>query len=189
MVLAPVFGSIAVMTFWIPASTENRYSPVAASTRLENSHLADVHHRLARLAVPRHLDDRALEDPVEIPLIVRHVLVVPGQLAGLRSDRDGAVGVERVRVDADAGSGMEQRTRVVGRRDAEVDEVELGVVAQLVPDRAAAPLLERHVVPTVAVGLAGPGDGVEPPRFLDRTRRRSRRRSRPWERSSRSRPE
>jgi hypothetical protein len=32
MVLAPVFGSIAVITFWIPGSTENRYSPVLAST-------------------------------------------------------------------------------------------------------------------------------------------------------------
>src|SRR5262245_6831353 len=30
--LAPVFGSMAVITFWVLASIENRYSPVAASS-------------------------------------------------------------------------------------------------------------------------------------------------------------
>ena len=79
----------------------------------ENGHLADVEHRLARPAARGHVHDRALEDPVEVPLVVGDVLVVPGQLARLRADRHRAVGVERVRVDVRRDRSVRSRHVVV----------------------------------------------------------------------------
>ena len=53
-------------------------------------------------------------------------------------------------------------------RDAEVDQVEAGVVGALVPDRSAAPSIQRQAVPAVAAGLVGAGDRVESPHLLTR---------------------
>jgi len=60
---------------------------------------------------------------------------------------------------------MQERSSVVGLGDAEVGEVEGGVVTAGGPDRAAIALFERQIIPALAAGLAGACNGIEAPGF------------------------
>ena len=68
------------------------------------------HHTLG-LALDGEIDQLAFEGPVEIPLIVGHVLEMPDQLAGVGIERQRGVGVERIVVDARFFGRMHQRAR------------------------------------------------------------------------------
>ena len=74
---------------------------------VENRHLPDIQDHFPPASLDRHRDDLPLEDPVEIPLIVRDVLEVPDQLPGIRIERDRAVRVERVARRAGGAGRME----------------------------------------------------------------------------------
>jgi len=54
-------------------------------------------------SVDGQLDQLTLEGPIEVPLIVWHVLEIPSELAGIGIDGDGGVGVEAVVGDAGFG--------------------------------------------------------------------------------------
>jgi hypothetical protein len=49
--------------------------------RIEHAHLADIHHDLAVAAIDLDGRQRPFERPVEIPLVVGDMLVVPLQLS------------------------------------------------------------------------------------------------------------
>ena len=66
-------------------------------------------------------NELTFEDPIQIPLVVRHVLVMPFKVAGIRVQRDRAVRVQRFTADAFLLNGMHKRTRVVRGSDAVVD--------------------------------------------------------------------
>ena len=108
--------------------------------------------RLGR-AVQREINQLALEGPVEIPLIVGHVLEMPDQLAGVGIERQRGVGVQAIVVNAGLLRRMHQRAGVVSLRRSEEDQVQRGIIAAGGPNRRAAALFERQAVPTVAAGL------------------------------------
>src|SRR6202044_3787574 len=93
-------------------------------------------------------------------------LEMPDQLTGVGIERERGVGIETIVGDARLFRRMHQRARVVSLRGAEEHQVQGGVVAAGGPPGSAVAFIEREPVPTVAAGLAGARDGVEPPRFL-----------------------
>src|SRR6185437_13089774 len=109
--------------------------------------------------------DGLFENPIEIPDVALLVLEIPDEIARLRPQCDRRIGVQSIVVGYPLGAGtrLEQRRRVIGIADAEIDEVELRVVAADRPDAGTEALLDRRSVPGVSAGLAGPRDGVEAP--------------------------
>src|SRR5258708_5364445 len=96
------------------------------------------------------------------------MLIVPGQLARIRTQGDRGIGVETI-VGGDAGgtlSRLEQRRGGVGVGDSEVHEIELGIVAARRPHAAAESLFQRGAVPRVTARFAGARDRVEAPRLF-----------------------
>jgi hypothetical protein len=75
------------------------------------------------LAVHGQLYQRALEDPVIIPLIVADVLKMPDQFAGVGIDREGGIGVKRIIRDARFLGSDAERAGIISLRDAEIGEV------------------------------------------------------------------
>src|SRR5258706_14577912 len=63
---------------------------------------------------------------------------------------------------------MQKRSGVVGRRHTEVDEIQLRIVRAVLPNRPAAPLIQRQSVPAVSSTFAESRDRVEAPEFLAR---------------------
>ncbi len=118
---------------------------------------------LDRLRVRGHrgVDEDALERVVEVPAVVE-VLVVPDDLAGVGVEGEGRVVVEVLQV----GPADEELGGRRGHRGADVDEVQLGVVAGDHPRADVLALLERHPAPRLVAGLAGGGDGAPPPQLL-----------------------
>ena len=96
------------------------------------------------------------------------MLIIPFQLSGIGIQRDGGVGEERIVGDAGKRHGVTKLGRVVGCPGSVIDQIKLGVVRALVPDRAASALVERDVVPGVAARLTRPGERVETPQLLAR---------------------
>ena len=136
--------------------------------------LAGRQHDAARHAVDGQVDDLPLERPVEIPLVVRKVLEVPDERAGVGIHGQRRVRVERVarrarRVRLAAAGPCRRCCRCRSRRGRS------RVVAARRPDRRAAALLERNAVPALVAGLAGFRDRAEPPRFCAGLARRARR--------------
>jgi hypothetical protein len=68
---------------------ENSYSPLIDS--IEHRDLAAGDDKIGRFAINRKCDERLLKRPVEILDIAVHVLVIPGQLAGVGIQRQGRV--------------------------------------------------------------------------------------------------
>ena len=110
------------------------------------------------LAVANDVDDVVLGDRVEVPRLVRQVLVVPLQLSGIEVERDGR---HRVEVVAPTHVG-DPRSRVPRT---EVEEVGGGIVRAGVPDGAPANL-PRVGGPGLAAGLTRRGDRVPAPETL-----------------------
>jgi hypothetical protein len=98
------------------------------------------------------------ERMVEIP-VIDDVLVVPGDLAGIGVNGQRAVVVEVLLVVA----AERELRRGDGHRRADVDQVQLGVVARHHPGADVPALLHRHVAPRLVARLAGSGDRVEAP--------------------------
>ena len=90
------------------------------------------------------------------------VLVVPDDLAGVGVEREGRV-VVQVR---EVGPAEHELRRRRGDRRADVDEVQLGVVARHHPRADVPAFLERHVSPRLVPRLARPRDGPAPPQLL-----------------------
>ena len=141
---------------------------VDAIDRLDDAELAGGHQRLAGLAVDRQIDQDALVDVVEIPGVVLQILMVPLQLAGIRIDGERGVRIERVVLDALL---LRQRAAHlgdprIGLAGAEIDGVQVGIVAAGHPGRGAEAALERQAVPGRFVGVARMRDGPHPPQLL-----------------------
>ncbi len=119
------------------------------------------------LGVGRHgsVDQHALERMIEVPVIDR-VLVVPDGLARRGPQRERRVVIEVLLVVA----GQHELRRRRRDRGADVDEVELGVVARNHPRADVPALFVRHVAPAVAAGLAGFRDRALAPELLARAR-------------------
>ena len=151
----PVFGSIPLVQFrsltYLLALDE---LAVGAIERVEEAVAPEVADDLAVLAVDRGVVQHVDADLVEVPRIVRRVLEVPGELAGLDVERDRRVGVEVV---------ARPRLRIVDRkRIAGAPRCELGrgVVGAGLPDAAAAGL-PGVVILSFQVSLPGsPGFGT-----------------------------
>ena len=114
------------------------------------------------LRVGRHrgVDQQALVGMVEIPVVVQ-VLVEPLDLAGVGVQGEGGVVVEVRVVDA---ADHELRGRRRDRR-ADVDEVQLGVVARDHPRADVLAFLERNTSPGLVAELARGGDEAAPPQL------------------------
>ncbi len=100
---------------------------------------------------------------VEVPEVV-DVLVVPDDLAAVHVERDRRRHVEVVLVVA----GQLVLGRRRSDRGAEVDEVQLGIIAGRVPGPDRHPLLARRVSPGLGAGLPWEGDRVGAPELLAR---------------------
>ena len=69
---------------------------VGAIEHVEEAVAVGLHQQLARLALPRRVDQRRRLLRVVVPHVVRRELEVPLQRAGLRVERDDRIGVEVV---------------------------------------------------------------------------------------------
>ena len=121
--------------------------PVAAVEDVEEAVLVRLHDDLARLPVDGEIGEHQLLHGVEVPLLAGCGLVVPHVCAGVGVERDDR-GQEQVVALA--------RGAVVARpfdavADAEVDEIQIRVVGDRVPRRAAA----AELPPLAAPGLRG----------------------------------
>ena len=130
------------------------------------AHLARVQPRVdpahrGRVRPHRGIDQQALERVVEVPVVV-HVLVVPDDLAGVAVQRQRRVVVEVRQV----GAAEHVLGRRRGDRRADVDHVQLGVVARHHPRADVRALLERHVAPGLVARLAGGRNEPRPPQLL-----------------------
>ena len=94
--------------------------------------------------------------------MVVQVLVVPRDLAGVGVERQGRVVVQVAVV----GSADQELGRRGGDRRADVDEVQVRVVARYHPGPHVLPLLERHPTPALVARLAGGRDRAAPPQLL-----------------------
>ena len=109
------------------------------------------------------IEQYAFKHPVMIPLVVGHVLEVPGQLAGLRIQGQRRVHIEGIIISTlDL---LDERAGVIGLRRAEIDQVGGLVITAGHPDGAPGALFIRHAVPAIAF-LPVLGDGAETPYFL-----------------------
>ncbi len=126
--------------------------------------------RLESRIDPRHLfrvrrhdgiDDEALERMIEIP-VIDDVLVVPDDLAGVGIQRQRGVVVQVLLVVA-----AEQELRR-GRADrrADVDQVQLGIVARHHPRADVIAPLEGHVAPRLVARFARRRDRARAPQLL-----------------------
>ena len=130
---------------------------VGAVDGIEDRHLAAGDQQFGGLAVDRHGDQRLFERPVQIPDIAVHVLVVPGELAGIRIERHRRIRVQRivVRQTLPCARGDQQGADVVGIAGAEVHEVQVRIIAADRPHAGTEALVHRRAVPAVA-RRAGP---------------------------------
>src|SRR5262249_58140939 len=101
-------------------------------------------------------NDLPLEGPIEIPLIIRNVLVVPNDLACIGIDGDRRVRIQSIVGYAGPAHGVTQWPGIVCRRRTEENKVQIRIVAPGRPHRAAVPLLERQTIPTVPARLVRP---------------------------------
>ena len=107
------------------------------------------------------VDEQPLERMIEIPVIVQ-MLVVPDDLAVGRVQRQRRVVIEVLLVDA-AQDELRRRDR---DRRADVDAIELGVVARHHPRADVPALLHRHVAPRLVAGLAFARNRARAPQLL-----------------------
>ena len=121
--------------------------------------LAGLDERLALDAADDQIDQHALVRRVEVPVVRRHHLEVPLQLAGVDVDGQDRVRVERV---ARTPQGGRPGRRLAG---AEVDPAQLGVVADRVP-RQAAERLDFVLAPRLVARLASRRHRVGDPQPL-----------------------
>ncbi len=99
-----------------------------------------------------------LEDPVQVPHVALHVLVVPGQLAGVGVEGHGRVGVEGVVAGRLLPRVRRQQVPArVGVADAEEQQVAHRVVAARGPDPRRRSAGSTGAVPAVAAAWAGAG--------------------------------
>ena len=130
----------------------------AAQARIDPRHLA-------RVGCDGRVDQHALERMIEVP-VIDGVLVVPDRLARRGPKRERRVVIEVLLVVA----GQHELRRRRRDRGADVDEVELGVVARDHPGADVPALVVGHVAPAVAAGLAGLRDRALAPELLARAR-------------------
>ena len=98
---------------------------------------------------------------IEIP-VIDDVLVVPRELAGVGVNGQRAVVVEVLHVVA----GEDELGRRNRHRRADVDQVQLRVVARHHPGADVPALVHRHVAPRFVARLAGSGNRVKAPQLL-----------------------
>src|SRR5262249_53373509 len=96
-------------------------------------------------SVDLDVGEHLLKDMIEVPVIPRQKLMIPDNLAGIRIERQGRIGVEDGTV-AGAAHDFTVRDRTAG---APIDEVQAGIVAARAPDRAAVALVRRQAVSAV----------------------------------------
>ena len=121
---------------------------------------------MAHGAIHFHIGDHALEHPIEIVLVVWHVLEIPDELACTRLEGEGGIGEQAIVVAA--GNHIAHRPGVVGLRDAPQREARLGIVAAAGPDRAAMAHIVGQAIPGVAARRPAFGDRIEVPQMLAR---------------------
>src|SRR5262249_7152019 len=115
-------------------------------------------HHLARRAADLDVGEHVLVRPVGVVYVVRRVLEVTDELAGLRPDRQHARRVQAVQAFA--------RPRIVGLgvAGAPIDQVELRIVRAGAPRGPAAPRPRVAVArPGLRTRLARLGNGVATP--------------------------
>ena len=138
-----------------------------AIQHFDDAQLAHCDQRLAGFALEGQVNEDALVRVVEIPGVVGQVLVVPLQFARIGIQRQRRIGVQRIVFHA-VFLGRQARhfgDPRVGLADADNVGVGFDIVAACVPGRRTVTFLNRHVVPGIAAGRAGLGDGIETPDF------------------------
>src|SRR5439155_19534856 len=134
---------------------------VGAIDRIEEAIAPEMADHFASLAVDTDVVEHVDADFVPIPRIVRRILVVPDQLAGLDVERHDRVGVEVV---AGARLRIVLRDRVAGAPDRELGG---RIIRAGLPEPAAAGLPGVVLVlPGLAPWLARLRDGIPAPQFV-----------------------
>ena len=140
---------------------------------IEIAVLRRLHQHLAHAAVDRQVGEDDVLGCVEVPHVARHLLEMPGIFAGVDVHGDDRIDEQIVALALAAQVGVPGDAVA----DAEIEQLELGVVGHVVPDRAAAALLPPLAVPGLGGHLHGlvleallgvAGHGVETPDQLSR---------------------
>ena len=142
---------------------------------VEEAVLRGVQQRLALSPADLEVREQDVLDRGVVPVVARCRLVVPGELAGVRTQRE-----DRAQEEIVSAAGAAVVARPGGAvADADVEQVELGIEGHRVPGGAAAadspplpgPGLGRHLELGMLERLGRvPGDGVEAPDLLAASR-------------------
>src|SRR5712692_3455941 len=124
--------------------------------------LVRMNDKLLGPAVSCDVDQHRLVRGIEVPRVVRNLLIVPVQLSGVGINRDYAVGVE---VLAGPHRIIEVRRRIA---DAPINQIQLRIIRSGEPRRPAAVLPHIGVGPGLVPRLSRSGYRVEPPRESSR---------------------
>ena len=68
--------------------------------RIQDAELAYIHYRLSSPAPIGNRNDLPLESPIQVPLVIRQVLVIPHQFTRLRIKGNGGIRVQSIVVNA-----------------------------------------------------------------------------------------
>ena len=161
MVIGRPFASRPLAQFTFTNGLPCEKFPGGAIQHVEKSVAIAPQHQLARRALPIRVDQHGDLHRVVVVRIVRRELEMPFELAGIGIERDHGIGIEIV---AGALRGIPVGAGIAG---APVDQVQIRIVGTCDPDRAAA-VLPIVSAPAFVSGLAGSGNGIEPPGFLAR---------------------
>ena len=105
----------------------------------------------------------ALKCPIEIPLIVRQVLEIPNQFAGIGVQGDRGIRIQSVVGHTRRLEAVSQRPGVVCRGRTKEDKIQSGIITWRSPDRAAAALVQRYAIPGISARFVWPCDAVKSP--------------------------
>ncbi len=134
---------------------------VGTVERVEEAIAAKMTQHFPRLAVDRDVVDHLRADLVIVVHVVRRVLEIPDDLAGVGVDGEGRVGVEIV---ARPVFGIEHRRRLTGTP---IQEVGRRVISSDIPEGATAGLPSVMVVsPGLVAGFARRRDRVSAPQHV-----------------------
>ena len=138
---------------------------VGAIQHIEEAVLVGLDHHVSEPAINPYVGQHVLVGGVHVVDVIGGVLVVAGDLPGLRPHRDDARCIQAVQLAA--GAGIPGR----GVPCPPIDEVELRIVRAGPPrGRAAEPPRIAVHRPSLGTGLARRGNGVAAPQFLPRLR-------------------
>ena len=157
----PVAMSICVAQFTLTYGMRRDQLAVGAIQHIQEAVLIGLNHHFPHLPVHRNIGQHLLVGRVHVVNIVRRVLVIANHLAGFRTDRQHAVGIQAIQTLA--------RPRIVRLRipGAPINQIELRIVGTRAPRRPAALRPSVAILrPRLRTRLARRRNRISAPQFL-----------------------